>query len=149
MSLVCTLNRYSLTPEIQASIDAIYKQIYSLVKSQGKSFQIGDVFNMISATGVAVNSFFADTNTATKITYVAEIVEQVLTNLSNDNVIPPEVGFYVKMVPIKMIVDFIMKTITNPPKQPPVAQPKQVLQMLMVKNHTGVSQYAKVSKGGD
>src|SRR5689334_9391213 len=100
MSVVYALNRLSLTPEIQTSIDAIYQQILSLVKSQGKSFQISDVFNMISATGVAVNSFFADTDTSTKIVYVAEIVEQVLTNLSNDNIIPSEVGFYVKMIPI-------------------------------------------------
>jgi hypothetical protein len=145
MSVVYTLNRFGLTPEIQASIDAIYSQILSLVKSQGKSFQITDVFSMISATAVAVNSFFKDTDTSTKVIYIAEIVEQVLTNLSSDNVIPSEIGFYVKLIPIKLIVEFIMKTIANPPKQPPVTDAKQVLQMLSVKNHTGVLQYAKIN----
>jgi len=139
MSAVYSLNRFALTPEIESGIDAIYKQILSLVKSQGKSFQISDIFNMISATGVAVNSFFSDTDTSTKVTYVAEIVEQVVGNLSNDGIIPSEVGFYVKLIPIKMIVEFIMKTIGNPVKQPAVSQPKEVLRMLSVKNHTGIA----------
>ena len=138
---VLKLNRLGLTPEIQSSIDAIYDQIVSLVKSQGKSFSVSDIYNLVSATSVAVNSFFAGTDTKTKITYVGEIVQQVIGELSADGIIPSEVGFMIKFIPIQTIVEFVMKMIDKPPVQP-VAAPKEVLMMLSVKRHTGISEDA-------
>jgi hypothetical protein len=129
---------YNLTPEIEQSIDAIYAQVTSLVKAQGKRFQISDVFNLVSATIIAVNSFFKDTDTPTKVTYTVEIIEQVVSNLSRDGVIPAEVGFMIKFVPVQTIVEFMMKIVKSPPSQP-VGEPHEVLKMLSVQHHTGVS----------
>jgi len=133
------LARLTLTPEIQSSIDAIYNQIVTLVKSQGKSFGISDIYNLISAATVAVNSFFAGTSTSTKVTYAAEIVQQVIADLSKDDIIPSEVGFIIKFIPVQMIVEFVFKFIDKPVAMPS-GSPQEVLKKLSVKNHTGLKQ---------
>lgn len=145
MSLVYNLNRFNLPADIQVSIDAIYKQILSLVKSQGKSFNVTDIFSTISATVVAVNSFFTGTDTTTKITYVGEIVEQVISELSADSIIPSEVGFIVKLIPIKLIVEFIMHFVKTPVKLPELKDAHDVLPLLSVKNPSGTVEYGKTA----
>lgn len=126
-----------LTPEIETSIDQIYAQIVSLVKSKGKSFAVTDIFNVISSAIVAVNSFFTGTDVETKITYVGEIVQQVVNDLSNDGIIPHTVGYMIKFIPIKMIVEFVMKFFKQPPKLPE-GPPHEVLKKLSINHHTGV-----------
>lgn len=137
--------RATLPPEIDTVVNDIYNEIYSLVKTQGKSFSVTDIFHTISATIQAVNAFFKDTDVSTRVDYAVDIVEEVLSDLTTGGVIPTEIGYIVKFFPLKLIVDFVIHFFVHPATPTPAADtvPHQVLKMLSVKCHTGLNEEAK------
>jgi hypothetical protein len=128
----------TLPDDMQKVVTQIYDEIYSLVKSQGKSFAVGDIFNLISATIQAVESFFTNTDAITKADYTVDIVETVLSDLTAVNIIPMEVGFILKFIPLKLMVEFIIKFFTHPATPASLSSPQEIPLKLSVKSHTGL-----------
>lgn len=130
----------TLPVDEQTVITQIYDEITSLVKTQGKSFAVGDIFNLVSATIQAVESFFTNTDATAKADYAVDIVETVLTDLTSAGIIPIEIGYVIKFIPLKMIVEFVMKFFTHPATPATLSSPKDIPLKLSVKNHTGLQQ---------